>query len=68
MKVNISYKNSLTFEQFKEQYVPLFFSSSPSKLEKDMREAWEKAENNIHDSDEGKKPFTTNTSSEEPII
>jgi len=47
MKVNISYSESLKFEQFKKQFQHHFTIFTPAKKESEMKIAWEKAEAKI---------------------
>lgn len=44
MRINISYHESLSFEQFKEQFEKHFALSNPVKKEAEMKKAHEKAE------------------------
>jgi hypothetical protein len=52
MRINISYHNSLTFEQFKEQFEKHFSLTNPVKKEAEMKKAWEKAEARIKSKEE----------------
>lgn len=98
MKINISYGQSLSFDEFKEKFEQYFLSMTPKKKETEMKAAWQKAEGLIkskeedqaateesgdstkvdidyHNGDQpagtipkkGKKPFTTDTGTGEPI-
>jgi len=98
MKINISYGESLSFDEFKEKFEQYFLSMSPKKKGTEMKAAWEKAEAAIKSKEEnelavssggestkididyangdkptegfpkkGKKPFTSETSTGEPI-
>jgi hypothetical protein len=61
MKVNISYKESLTFEQFKEKFEQYFALGNPEKKETEMEAAWEKAEAKVKSEPEAVKNGTTAT-------
>lgn len=47
MRINISYRKPLTFEQFKEQFEQHFNLSNDIKKEAEMKKAWEVAESKI---------------------
>lgn len=63
MRINISYREPLTFEQFKEQFEQHFILSNPVKKEADMKKAWEKAEARLKPKQKAK----TDTVIDEPV-
>jgi len=61
MKVKISYKESLTFEQFKEKFEQYFLLGDPEKKESEMKTTWEVAEAKIKSEPQAVKNGTTAT-------
>lgn len=59
MKINISYNEPMSFEQFKKDFEQHFLLANPARKEQEMQKSWEKAESRFPKKEEPKESQTS---------